>query len=328
MGAREVALGNTSTAQLMTFILLMQTASSRLSHFAKTSIELQRAEAAAGRILQILSERPAITEAPDAVELETTQARVTFDHVSFAYVDEPVIRDLSFEVRPGEVVAVVGPSGAGKTTIANLVARLYDVGAGSVSIDGIDVRRIKLSSLAGIMGIVPQETVLFGATAAENIGYGRPSASREEIIEAAKAANAHDFIAHLPQGYDTQVGERGAKLSGGQKQRIAIARALLRDPALLILDEATSSLDTESEAAIHRALQTLIKGRTTIIIAHRLSTVRNADRIIVLDAGQVVEQGAHEDLMHRGEVYYRLYQTGSLSSADIASEHPDAGGVS
>jgi subfamily B ATP-binding cassette protein MsbA len=314
LGAHEIANKHATAGELMGFILIMQAAASQVNYLTRFGLQLQLAEAAAARTLQLLAEVPAIMDAPDAVDLPEVKGDIRLENVTFAYDADPVIRGLTLHMRPGEVVALAGPSGGGKTTIANLVARLYDVNEGAVMVDGVDVRKIRMAALKANMGIVPQETVLFSATIRENVRYGRPSASDAEVEAAALAANAHQFVVNLPDGYDTQVGERGAKLSGGQKQRIAIARALLRDPAILILDEATSALDTESEAAVHRALQTLVKGRTTIIIAHRLSTIQNADRIVVMDRGQMVEQGTHEELMELGGLYRRLYETRELTS--------------
>jgi ATP-binding cassette, subfamily B, bacterial MsbA len=325
MGAHEIAAKHATSGELMGFILIMQAAASQVNYLTRFGLQLQLAEAAAARTLQLLGEVPAVVEAPDAVDLPAVQGDIRLENVTFAYETEPVIRDLTLHVRPGEVVALAGPSGGGKTTIANLVARLYDVDEGSIAVDGVDVRRIRMAALKSNMGIVPQETVLFSATLRENIRYGRPSATDAEVEAAAEAANAHQFVMNLPEGYDTQAGERGAKLSGGQKQRIAIARALLRDPAILILDEATSALDTESEAAVHRALQTLVKGRTTIIIAHRLSTIQNADRIVVMDRGRVAEQGTHEQLMALGGLYRRLYETRELTSGPVSEKDGEAG---
>lgn len=220
---------------------------------------------------------------------------------------EQVLTDVSLAAEPDRVVAIVGASGAGKSTIVNLVPRFYDVKGGSITIDGIDVRDVKINSLRSLMGIVPQETILFSATVAENISYGRQGASREEIEDSARTANAHEFIMHLPNGYDAILGERGVNLSGGQRQRIAIARAILKNPKILILDEATSSVDSISEMYIQEALERLMKGRTTFVIAHRLSTVQNADLIIVLDDGRIMESGRHDELYGRGGVYSRLY---------------------
>lgn len=318
-GGYEILQGRVDMSALVLFMVFLQVAAAELTTTARLYVVLQLAEAAAERTLAVLAEVPAVGDAPDAIELEAVEGRVTFDHVDFSYDDGvPVLSDFSLDIAPGEVVALAGPSGAGKSTVANLVPRLYDAQSGSVQLDGIDVRQVKQSSLKRVMGSVPQETILFGATVRENIAYGREGATEEEIVEAARAAYAHDFIVGLPEGYDTQVGERGVRLSGGQRQRIAIARAFLRDPRVLILDEATSSLDNESEAAIHAALTTLLQGRTALIIAHRLSTIRNADRIIVMAEGRIAEQGGHDELMQKEGLYRRLYESRELLSEDAS----------
>ena len=234
---------------------------------------------------------------------------VRFEHVRFSYNEgDEILHDLSFEAEPGQAVGLVGPSGAGKSTIASLLPRFYDCDAGMIRIDGTDIKHVTLDSLRNQVGIVPQETILFNGSVYDNILYGRLDATKEEIEEAAKAANAHDFIMELPDGYNTMLGDRGVNISGGQRQRIAIARAILKDPRILILDEATSALDTESERVVQEALNRLMVGRTSIIIAHRLSTIKNADRILVLDKGKLVEDGTHEELMEKNGLYAHLYQ--------------------
>jgi subfamily B ATP-binding cassette protein MsbA len=261
------------------------------------------------RLFELLDLQPELADAPLAYPLPTIVGRVNFEKVSFEYDSSlPVLRQVSLQVKAGQVVALVGPSGAGKTTLVNLIPRFYDVTAGCITIDGHDIRQVTLLSLREQIGMVPQETALFSDTIRENIRYGKLAATQAEIETAARAANAHEFIVNLPQGYETRVGERGIKLSGGQRQRIAIARAILKDPRILILDEATSSLDSESEQLVQEALERLMKSRTTFVIAHRLSTIINADWILVLDGGRIVEQGTHAELVSRAEgLYHKLH---------------------
>jgi len=282
---------------------------------------LQESIPACDRIFEMIEHVPAVQDAPDAVAIERVARGITFDHVSFAYDDEPVLRDISFEVRQGETVALVGRSGAGKSTIVAVICRFYDVTSGSVMIDGIDVRKIARESLLDRIAIVAQQTFLFNRSIADNIRYGRRDAALGDVEQAARAANIHDFIVTLPDGYDSLCGEFGAKLSGGQCQRIAIARAVLKNPDILILDEAMAGLDAESEAQVRDALQNLMRGRTTFVITHDLATIQNADRILVLKNGRLAGQGAHEKLMAETGEYSSLY---ALQFAAVANPLPPA----
>ena len=266
------------------------------------------ASASGERIFEILDQKPDVTDAPDAIALPKIRGAVQFENVSFAYLKRhSVLQNISFAAEPGQVIALLGATGAGKSTIMNLLPRFYDPTEGRVLVDGCDLRQVTLESLRSQMGIVLQETTLFAASIGENIAFSQPDATDAEVIAAAKAAQAHEFIAQLPDGYDTHVGERGATLSGGQKQRIAIARALLADPAILILDDATAAVDTQTERLIQQALGNLMNGRTTFVIAHRLSTVRRADLILVLEQGQIVARGTHDELLNQSANYQEIY---------------------
>ena len=282
------------------------------------NITLQWAGAAIDRVFETLDTRPDIEDSPNARPMPSMRGEIEFRNVTFGYrPEQPVLKNVNLHIRPGEMVALVGPSGAGKSTLVNLIARFYDVTDGQVLIDGVDVREIKLDSIRRNVGMVMQESLLFSVTIKENIAYGRHDATEEEIVRAAKQADLHDFILSLPDAYDTKIGEDGIKLSVGQKQRLSIARAILTDPKILILDDATSALDSQTEANVQEALEHVMQGRTSIVIAHRLSTVMNADMIVVLDQGEVVDIGTHEDLVNKPGVYRNLYEEQFKSAADL-----------
>lgn len=308
-GGMEVINGNLTSGALIAFLIYVVNLSNPVKRLSRVYGNIQRSLAAAERVFEILDTEPDIKDMPGAVDLPAVEGHVALQQVSFAYSSgQYALREVSLEVKPGQTVAIVGPSGAGKTTIANLLPRFYEVTEGRILVDGKDIRTVTMQSLRQQIGIVPQETVLFNGTVYDNILYGRLDATEAEVVAAAKAANAHSFIDKMPDKYQTQIGERGAKLSGGQRQRISIARAILKDPRILVLDEATSALDTESEKLVQQALDKLMIGRTSFVIAHRLSTVQRADMIVVLDKGRIVEQGTHSELLASGGLYSTLYQ--------------------
>jgi len=282
-----------------------------VSTLSGMSVTFAQGLVGASRVVKLLNTIPEIKECENPLHPSKLTGFIEFKHVSFCYSKDkpPVIKDFSLTVTPGQKVALVGPSGSGKSTLSNLLLRFYDVNSGVIKVDNLDIRRLSLDSYRSHIGVVLQEPFLFSGTVRDNISYAKPEATEEEIEEAARMANVEEFITQLPDGYDTMIGENGASLSGGQKQRLAIARAILKNPSILILDEATSALDTVSEYLVQEALDRLMEGKTTIIIAHRLSTVRNADTIVVLDSGKIVQQGTHDELMAQPGIYRELYQT-------------------
>ncbi|WP_103104846.1 ABC transporter ATP-binding protein [Brevibacillus reuszeri] len=307
-GAWQAMSGALSIGAIVAFLSYLRLLQTPVRQLSRMINMIQQSAAAYDRISEILDTKPSITEKEDAITLPPLRGQIEFSHVTFGYQPElPVLNDFTLRIAPGSVTALVGSSGAGKSTVAHLISRFYDVQDGQVQVDGFDVKDLKIASLRSQFGIVSQDIILLTGTIRDNIAYGRPDATDQEIEAAARAANAHDFIIAFPDGYQSAVGERGVKLSGGQKQRLSIARAILKNPRLIILDEATAALDTESEHLIQQALSSLLTGRTSLVIAHRLSTIQQADQIVVMEKGRIIEAGTHAELLRAEGRYYQLY---------------------
>lgn len=308
-GGKEVLADRLTAGDLVAFIIYALNISRSISQTSRLYTAVNTAAGASERIFELLEEIPEIKDKEGAIPLTKIEGQISVENLTFAYEDDrTILSDISFDVEAGQTIALVGPSGAGKTTLLNLIPRFYDPQNGTIKVDGNSIKDVQVKSLREHISIVPQEVHLFGTSIKENIKYGNLEATDEDVISAAKDANAHDFISEIPENYDAMIGEKGVKLSGGQRQRLAIARAILKDPKILLLDEATSSLDSESEAQVQDALYRLMKGRTTFVIAHRLSTVQHADRILVMDHGKIVEEGTHQELLALGGLYSRLYE--------------------
>ena len=327
-GGYNVIIGNSTPGTFFSFLAALLMLYPPIKSLSQVHNTIQEGLAAAQRVFSLKDMQPAIRDRDGAAPLPWLQREIVYQGVSFSYDKRPVLHDINMTVRRGEMVALVGPSGAGKTTLLNLLPRFYEVSRGAVIIDGHDIRDVTLDSLRGQIGVVTQQTFLFNNTVRHNVAYGRLEASEEEVLEALKAAHAYGFVMSLPKGLDTLIGEQGVRLSGGERQRLAIARALLKDAPILILDEATSSLDSESEREVQQALDRLMTGRTTLVIAHRLSTVRNANRIIVMDEGRIVESGTHAELLEQAGLYARLYEMQFAREEEGEGEAPEELAVS